>query len=351
MVTNTQAENANEAPAKVFPYKGPVLLGHPNAEDERVRFYTAELPASVCAQFTVERAIASVDGFQRAMDPRRARQIGELQMGERPHIQGGLLAYATEDQVEINSRGQARITILEPLHWLDGQHRGGGDRYAVAHGKDDYTETVRIVVGATREELVRAYLLCNVEARKTTPGNIIANVARMTGVQQRRKSWVCRIVTALAAAEPFVVQDESLVNFGSDRSKPIQAAVLYKAVDLLLPDPMNKEGPMELEAVQYAHEALSLYSDLFGERWGALDEQDRFKAGDQYTFTMMVSFARLWAATEGHEELIRKAWSLAHLTEGLPQSVGTGESAAKAIAALAAGSVGVTLEHAQVLAA
>lgn len=335
---------------KVFPLKIPCVIGKINAEGERITVVSAEIPAEATAQFYVEQAMVNFEGFQRPMDNRRAEQIGKLQVSEDPHLHGGLLAYADPDDIELVTRGRPMLTIKKPLKWLDGQHRGGGDRYAVAHGGADYTQSVRIEIGGTPQERIGWYLTANMSARKTGPGNVLLNVSRMTGMQRGKKSWIARIVRELSTAEPFVPEDgPPLVNWGTgDRVRaPIQAGALYRATDLLLPEALNKEGVAEVSAIAYAHKAWDFYSTLFGERWGAMDESGvRFLPLDAYSFTMLVAFARLYAATEGHEDLVAKAFELSHLSEGIPTSVGSGEKAASNIAALAAGSVGVDLQHA-----
>lgn len=344
-------ENVEEAPSrrrKVFPLKVPCVVGRLNAGDERITVVSAEIPAEACAQFYVEQALVNFEGFQRAMDNRRAEQIGKLQVGEQPHFQPGLAAYGEPGEVEVSTRGRPMLTIHKPLKWLDGQHRGGGDRYAVAQGKGDYTESVRIEIGGTPTERIGWYLTANMSARKTGPGNVLLNISRMAGVQRGKKSWIARLVRELSTEEPFVADGVPLINWGTgDRVKaPIQAGTLYRAIDLMLPESLNTEST-EVDAIQYAHKAWTFYASMFGDRWGALTEDGtKFLPLDAYSFTMLVAFARLYAATEGHEDLVRKAFDLAHLTEGIPSSVGSGERAASSLAALAAGSVGVDLQRA-----
>lgn len=354
-------ENVEEAPIEeapkgrrgrrksVFPLKVPCVIGRINAGADRITVVSAEIPAEACAQFYVEQALVNFEGFQRAMDTRRAEQIGKLQAAEIPHFQPGLAAYGEAEEVTLTTRGpHPMLTIHKPLKWLDGQHRGGGDRYAVAAGRGDYTESVRIEIGGTPTERIGWYLTANMSARKTGPGNVLLNISRMQGTQRGKKSWIARLVRELATEEPFVVGETPLINWGTgERVKaPIQAGTLYRAIDLMLPEALNTEGS-EAEAIQYAHKAWSFYADMFGDRWGALNEEGtKFRPLDAYAFTMLVAFARLYAATEGHEDLVRKAFDLAHLTEGIPSSVGSGERAASSLAALAAGSVGVDLQRA-----
>lgn len=342
--------NEAQAPSKVFPLKIPCVVGQLNAGNDRITVVSAEIPAEATAQFYVEQALVNFEGFQRSMDARRASQIGKLQASEVPHLHGGLLAYAEPEDIELNTRGRPMLTIKRPLRWLDGQHRGGGDRYAVSAGKADYTQSVRIEIGGTKRERINWYLTANMSARKTGPGNVLLNISQMEGIQRGKKSWVARLVRTLSTEEPFVVEDIPLVNWGTgDRVRaPIQAGALYRATDLMLPDHLNKEGPeVEAEAIAYTHKAWTFYADRFGDRWGKLNEDEtRFTPMDAYGFTMLVAFARLYDATGGDEALVAKAFELAHLTEGIPSSVGSGERAASNIAALAAGSVGVDLQHA-----
>lgn len=329
MVTATRDE--------VFPITIPAIKGKPNADEERLQIFTVELPAKATGEFYAEAATNIEGGFQRPLNVNRANKIGRLMTSELPNIHSGLLAYAEPDQVEYDTRKHS-LTIKEPLRFIDGQHRGAGAHYAAQHGTD-YTDSVRIIVGADRHELAMWYLRSNIEQRKVGPGNIITNVAGMQGVAMRRKSWVARMVVALAKQPPFTIDEggDSLVSFGVGRGK-VAAATLYRATDALLPPSLNVAG-RETEAIRYVHKAWSLYSELVP-NWGTVEGSD-FIALDAYLFTMMTGFARFYALAKGDEALVTKGWRDAGFAHGLPAELGSGERAATALAAFAAAKAGL----------
>lgn len=332
----------------IFPLTLPAVKGTPNADEDRLHIYTVEAPASAVAEFYVEPAMSVLEGFQRPLDEGRANAIGKLMTAQAPNIHGGLLAFAKEDEVTFERN---KLTIRKPLRLIDGQHRAAGAHWAIEHSEEEpqYTETVRIVVGAERAELAMWYLRANVEARKVSPANIITNVAAMSGQVLRRKSWVSRMVVALAGEEPFMIDNISLVNFGTHGALgKISANTLYRAVDLVLPAALNSEGEKEVEAIRYAHRAFTLYAEL-ARVWGVRNPDGTYVNLDSYSFTMLVAFARLYrAADDGgvdFEDVVRKAWTESKLSEGMPSGVGSGERAAVAIASFAAGHGDINLDR------
>lgn len=344
-----------------WPLVAPFVPGVSNAEAERINVISVELPSKAVADFYTETAGVVVGGFQRPLDPNRARAIGVLMGGDKaknikpvPNMHGGILAYADEDEIEIKTQGGRRVTILKPLRIIDGQHRAAGATWAAEHGEAaDYTESVRIVTGASHAEVVTWYLRANVESRKVSPDNIIQNAAGMSGTSYGRKSWVARHTVGLATEEPFLTTvGWPLVKFGRDPYGKITAQSIYRAVDIMLPERLNKEGAAEPEAYQYGHRVLNFYASLFPD-WGALNDSEKaFQTQDAYSFTMLVAFSRLWVMAsdsadgdiEKAEGLVREAFDKAELFKGLPPNIGSGERAAVAVAAFAAGAGGITLD-------
>lgn len=329
------------------------IEGVANRDPDRIKLYTAEVPADVVADFYVEAAVSMEGGFQRALDSSRASKIGRLMGGDKQrkveptaNVHGGLLAYADKDEVEWDNK-KMTLTINKPLRLVDGQHRAGGAKWARENGvSHEYTETVRVVVGATKAELSMWYLRTNIEARKVAPANIILNVAAMQGVVLRRKSWIARVVVALASQEPFVVDDKRLVSFTTRDGGRIAAQTLYRACDVLLPAALDQEGPdTETKAAQHAWRAFNIYSNVVGEAWGATDEDEKLIDHPAYSFTLLVAFARLYNAIysddkkdEELEQIITDSFPL----DDIPD-VGSGEKAAASLASYAAGKAGVSL--------
>lgn len=330
----------------------PAIEGKINVGDDRINMYTVEVPAETVGHFYVEPAISIKGGFQRQLDQNRAARIGRLMAGDRmrnvdpePNVHGGLLAYADEDEITFKS---GKLTIHHPLKLIDGQHRAGGANWATKYGKDvNWTETVRIVTGATREELAMWYLRCNLEARKVAPANIILNVAGMNGVVLGRKSWIARMVVVLASQEPFFVDGFKLVSFSARDGARIAAQTLYRAIDIMLPDELNQEGKnAEKKAIQYAHRAFSIYANIV-EEWGSTDERDRLANLAAYSFTSIVAFAHLYGAIEKEgraDEDIENALREAFPTKEMPD-VGSGEKAAVALASYAAAKMDIPLSQ------
>lgn len=331
--------------------------GKINAGADRIKLYTAEIPAHIVATFYVEAASLTAGGFQRVLDESRAAKIGRLNGGDKvkhvqppPNVHGGLLAYADADEVSFSN---GNLTIKKPLRLIDGQHRAGGARWAVKNGETyDWTETVRVVVGATKPEIAMWYLRCNLEARKVAPANIIQNVATMNGTVLRRKTWVARAVVALASQEPFADEkaDAHLVSFSARDGGRIQAQTLYRAIDVLLPPELDREGPeIETKAVQYAWNAFDLYAKLFPD-WGEVDDKGKLLDKVFYTFTSLVAYGRLYMAAyeegkkdEEIEAVMRKAWVDSGIFEQGMDGFGSGEKAATALASYAAGQAGISL--------
>lgn len=320
--------------------------GQPNADNDRLKFYTAEIPASAVATFEVDRALDVEGGFQRPLDQARARKIGQLMMKDEPHVHGGLLAYPNNPNDVSYSPSTGRLTIRRPLKLLDGQTRAGGAAWATEKGKGDYTETVRIVVGSELSERVRWYLISNMTARKVQPTNVLLNIATMTGTQNNRKSWIARNMVALATDAPFTLQRNGMftriVSFGPRDGGRMSAYTLYKAINFMLPDDLNKEGAAtEKKALAYAREAFRLYASMYDD-WGQLDEDGKLIHIDAYEFTMLAAFARFYKAVrvsgaEHANDTVRHAWLKAGFDKGIPEGSGSGERAAIALASYAAG--------------
>lgn len=326
---------------KVFPYRTTAVEGRANTDPDRIKVYTTELPAEVVARFVADQALTTEGGFQRPLDKSRASRIGRLmaglkRTGEEPQaeIHNGLLAFAHPDEVEVKGN---RITLKAPLHWIDGQHRGAGAAVAVDKGlRPDYTESVRIVLGATHQELSTWYLRTNMEARKVPPSNQLINIADMTGVVNNRKSWVARITRQIASEPPFVLEDGTIVSWVKRDGGLLSVYSLYKAINRLLPEKLNREGDkVEDDALKFARKAFVLYASLF-ENWGRRDNGVLLR-NDAYEFTMMLAFARLyqWADTAkvgNINNVLKDAWRKAGLHEGLPRQSGSGERAAERLA-------------------
>lgn len=331
-----------------------------NADGDRIRIYTAEVPASIAAQFPSSAFLGTEGGFQRGLDTKRAEKIGRLMAGVKPseddegempepNVQGALLAYAHEGEITFED---GHLTIHKMPHLFDGQHRSAGDAWAMEHGiSTDYTETVKFAVGPTHEEVVRWYLTTNIEAKKIPATNAILNVAAMEGVYLNRKSWIARLVRALVFEEPFIEDDKRIVRLETGDGGMFSVFTIYKATNLMLPDELNAEGAeVEAKAVQYAHKAWSLYADLFGPAWGALDKDGAFVKHDAYSSTMLLSFARLYRAAhqanaKDVEATIRKAWKKAGLARGLPtHSTSSGDAAAVSLAGFLVAEAGLRPE-------
>lgn len=336
----------------------PCVVGTPNAAPDRVRIYTVEAPADLVGTFFAESAFNIESGFQRQLDRKRSQAIARLMLQDRPNVHGGLLAYADEDQVEYeSSRGRNNLTIHSPLRLIDGQHRADACSIASAQGAD-YTETVRVITGATREELAIWYLRTNVEARKVPPANVIWDVARMHGTVMRRKSWIARLAVEMSKMEPFKIDDIPMVSWTPGDNGAIPAASLYRATDVLLPAELNAEGK-EPEAIKFAHKVWSTYAELSGDVWGDLSptEIGKFNPSDAYSFTAMMAYAWLCKATydptdpDKGLEVAEKAFAGAGLPLKLPTDIGSGEKASVAIAAYAAGKAGLQIERLQAKAA
>lgn len=361
--TKTNPEPQVEAAPSVYPFTTPMVEGTPNADRERIKLYTLELPASVVGTFGVDPAFsieggANIGGFQRNLDERRATRIGKLMGGTPeepplPNIHGGLLAYAAPEDIEVSSDAY-EVTLKRPLKLIDGQHRAAGAAWAAENGVvTDYTETVKVVVGASPYELSMWYLRTNIEARRVAPANIIVNVASMQGVVLKRKSWVARIAILLSSQEPFVIDGQRLVNFTPKDGGRISINTLYKVVDTLLPESLNKEGgQVEEQAFYHAQNALRLYAATLHEVWGQTEEDGTFKPSDAYGFTMLVAFARLHAALmEGNKDEagiranVYRAFDGGGLIHGtLPATFGSGERASTSLAAYMAGHIGLSPE-------
>lgn len=327
--------------------------GVANVDPERIKLYTAEVPATTVADFYVEPAANMAGGFQRILDSDRAAKIGKLMGGDKlrkidptPNVHGGLLAYGDMGDITYNST-TGMLIINNPLRLVDGQHRAGGARWARDNGKNSsYTETVRVVVGATKAELAMWYLRTNIEARKVAPANIILNVAAMQGVVLRRKSWVARIVVALTQQEPLLVGEKRLVSFTPKDNGKIAAQTLYRCIDVLLPPPLNQEGPeSEAKAAMFAWNAIDIYSRLVGQDWGLTDDDGLFLDNEAYSFTLMVAYGRLYSAVwddakkiEEIEQILRDSFPIDEIPD-----VGSGEKAAVSLASYAAGRAGVSL--------
>lgn len=337
--------------------------GKPNADRERIKIYTAEVPASVLAQFTVEQALDVEGGFQRPLDMSRARKIGRLMGGDkkkdedpRPNVHNGLLAYAYPDEVQWAPRSGI-LTIKKPLHFIDGQHRGAGAQFAVGFGKvDDYTEGVRIVLNTSGAERATWFSRINLEARKVSPGTTLLDVAQMEGVFARRKSWIARETMGLATDAPFVSETgKRLISWRTRDGGVIKAYSMYKAVNFVLTPELNQEGSeIEAEAEAYARHAFGVFAGLYAD-WGKVDDKDNLVKAQCYEFTLMCAFAQLYAAVqrshkrakaETIDQIVRDAWLKANLHEGLPEGTGSGERAASALASYVAGvaQLGITVE-------
>lgn len=346
-------------PDNTFPVTLDCVRGNPNAGDDTITLYTVEVPAAYVAQFVVESAHALAQGFQRPLDTARATRIGRLMGGDKykgvvpePNIHGGLLAWAEPKEIEFsNEGGHSRLTLKGPLRIVDGQHRAAGARWAVENGlTSDYTESVRIIVGATREQLIGWYLLTNIEARKTPPANVIANVAKMHGVYERRKSWVCRLVMALATNEPFVVDEAGLVGFVPEDAGVIAPQSLYTAVELMLPPELNREGTdVELEAARYVQQAFAAYAEAFVD-WGERGEDGKWVRKDAYSFTMLTAYARVFAAIAQDEDdedaraqRVQSALASSGVLGGVPSNFGSGARASVALASFIAGHADIAL--------
>lgn len=347
-------------PDFTFPVTLDCVRGNPNAGDDAITLYTCEIPAAYVAQFIVEPARAIEGGFQRPLDTTRATRIGRLMGGDKfkgmmpeANIHGGLLAWAEPKEIEFtNEGGHSRITLKRPLRIVDGQHRAAGARWAVENGlTSDYTESVRIIVGATREQLIGWYLLTNIEARKTPPANVIANVAKMHGVYERRKSWVCRIVMALAENAPFMVEDEPLVGFVPDDNGIVAPQSLYTAVELMLPPELNREGAdVERDAALYAQQAFEAYAEAFVD-WGERDtDTGKWVRKDAYSFTMLTAYARVYAAlalddddADSRAQRAQSALAASGVLGGMPSNFGSGARASVALASFIAGHADIEL--------
>lgn len=328
--------------------------GQPNADGDRLKFYTAEIPASAVATFEVDRALDVEGGFQRPLDMARAKRIGQLMGGDKrkerlpdAHVHGGLLAYPDEPGAVSYSPSTGKLTIRKPLKLLDGQTRAGGAAWAADNGMvSDYTETVRIVVGSTLSERVKWYLISNMTARKVQPTNVLLNIATMSGTQNNRKSWIARTMIAMATDAPFTLQRNGtftrIVSFGPRDGGRMSAYTLYKAINFMLPDDLNKEGAAtEKKALAYVREAFRLYASMYDD-WGQLDEDVKLRHIDAYEFTMLAAFARFYKAVKTSDvanpnEVIRNAWVKAGFDKGIPEGSGSGERAAIALASYAAG--------------
>lgn len=333
----------------------PALVGKLNADNDRIKVYTVEAPASLVANFYALPALQVEGGFQRPLDPTRAEKIGRINGGDRdrellpsPNLQGGLLAFGNEEDVQyVQSSSQLRIK--KPLPLIDGQHRSAGDAWAVEHGMvTDYTETVKIVVGATHDELVTWYLRSNMEAKHVPAANVLVNAATMEGVVLSRKTWVARNVVKVATDEPFITESGlRIVRFEPRDSGRFTAFTLYKATNIMLPDRLNAEGAeIESEALDYTHKAWKLYADLFAPNWG-LEHEGVISQHDAYTSTMLLAYARLYHAAEVQnvrdiEAIVRKAWKKTGLARGLPtHSTSSGDAAAVSLAGFLAAEAGL----------
>lgn len=342
--------------------KLPAVVGTPNAARDRLRIYTVEAPADVVAHFESERALDVEGGFQRPLDTARARKIGILLSGDEkkdrdpePHVHGGLLCYTLEDDEVSYSPSTKVLTIRKPLHFIDGQTRGAGSVYAIEQGKvKDYTENLRIVVGSTLVERVRWYLIANMQARKSPPQNVLLNVATLSGTQQNRKSWIARVMATASTQAPFTLQKRGeeikrLVSFDRKDGGKISAYSLYKAINFMLPDDLNKEGEStEDKAYKAALVAFKMYADIYSDVWGETDEDGKLKDQDCYGFTLMSAFGQFYKAVlssgvEKPADVIRNTWAKAGFDKGLPEGSGSGERAAKSLAMYAQGEAGIRL--------
>lgn len=360
MKTATRRRGRPARTANAEPIKLAAVEGKMNADGDRIRIYTAEVPASIAAKFPASQFLGGGEGgFQRGLDVKRAEKIGRLMAGMKfeegepelpmPNVQGALLAYAHDEEITFDN---GILTIHKLPHFFDGQHRSAGDAWAMEHGAiTDYTETVKFVVGPTHAEVVRWYLTTNIEAKKIPAPNAILNVANMEGVFLNRKSWIARLVRALIFEEPFLEDDKRIVRLETGDGGMFSVFTLYKATNLMLPDELNQEGAeVEAQAVQFAHKAWSLYADLFGPAWGAIDKDGDFVDHDAYSSTMLLSFARLYrAATQAKsknvEDVIKKAWKKAGLARGLPtHSTSSGDAAAVSLAGFLVAEAGLRPE-------
>ena len=248
-------------------------------------------------------------------------------------------AYVSDCSDVSYSETTRMLVIRRPLTLIDGQPRAGGDAWAQDHGiVKDYTESVSVVVGATHEELVRWYLITNMTGHKVPPQNVLLNIATLEGVHNNRKSWAARTMVNLSTQSSFTMQDDEtfhrLVSFQRGDDGQISAYTLYKAINFMLPDDLNKEGPeVEKKALAYCRQAFKLYASIYEDVWGRVGEDGKLLHHDCYEFTLMVAFARFYKAARAHNakdaaDLVRRTWTNCRYDRGLPEGTGSGERAA-----------------------